>query len=107
MRLNTRSKNLTEPEKEQFETYLEEKLRRVTRMMDSHYPDPDTVKIDATIEKFDKHTAFAFEYVLEMPRHKPFFARQVKHSVTESMDRATDMLEKQLVKHFKKLTREG
>jgi len=106
MRTHIRTKNLTEPEKAQFETYLEEKLKRIKPFLESHYPDMDTVKLDIRLEKHDRHRAFEFEYVLETPRHGHFVAKEVKHTITEVMDRATDWLERQVRRHFKKLTRE-
>jgi len=105
MRIHRRIKNLTEPEKEQFEKYLAEKLERIKPYIDAHHPDADTVKIDARIEKHEKHTAFEFKYELEMPR-KRLVATKTKHGIKESMDLATDKLEVALRKHFKKLTRQ-
>lgn len=106
MRLNSRSKNLTPPEKDQYEKYLEEKVKRLQKLIEPHYWDEDTVKLDARMQKHDKHKAFEFEFVLELPRNGNMVAREVKHSVTEVMDLATDALETQLKKHFKKIARE-
>lgn len=104
MRVQKRVRNLTEPEKEQFETYLDKKLAALLPLLEAHHPDEDEVIIHADMQKHDKHTAFEFEYVLEMPRAR-LSAKEVKHSVTESLDFATEKLEKQLVKHFKKRLR--
>jgi ribosomal subunit interface protein len=107
MLVHTHVKNLTPPEKEQFEEYLEKKLTRLRTIIEAHYPDEDTVKIDVHMKKHDKHTAFECEFVLHLPRtHTPLVAKEVKHSVTEPMDSVTSKVEAQLVKHFKKLTRE-
>lgn len=107
MRIQTHVENLTEPEKEQFDAYLEQKLKRITEWIESHYPDVDTVKLDVHMKKHDKHTAFECEFILNLPRiHRPLVAREVKHSITEPMDSVTSKLEAQLSKHFKKLTRE-
>lgn len=105
MRVQKRIKNLTEPEKAQFETYLDKKLATLMPLLDAHYPVEDEVIVNANIQKHDKHTAFEFSYVFEMPKAR-LAASETKHSITESLDFATDKLEQQLVKHFKKLVRE-
>ncbi|QQR54412.1 HPF/RaiA family ribosome-associated protein [Candidatus Peregrinibacteria bacterium] len=105
MRVQKRIKNLTEPEKAQFETYLEKKLENLRPLLDAHHPDEDEVIVHANMQKHDKHTAFEFEYVFELPRAR-LNASEVKHSITESVDFATEKLEQQLIKHFKKLARE-
>lgn len=105
MRVQKRIKNLTEPEKEQFEAYLDKKLEAFMPLLDAHHPEVDEVVLTANIQKHDKHTAFEFDYVLELPKTR-LVAGEVKHSITESLDFATDKLEQQLVKHFKKLVRE-
>lgn len=106
MLVHTHVKNLTDPEKAQFEEYLEQKLNTIRDWLESHYPDKDTVKFDAHIKKHDKHTAFEVEFVLHMPRvSQPLVASEVKHTITEPMDKATEKLEAQIRKHFKKLTR--
>lgn len=105
MRIHRRIRNLTEPERAQFEEYLEKKIDlHVKPMLEVHYPDPDTVHLFAEIEKFDKHSAFSVGFVLEMPR-KRLVSKEVKHTITEAMDFATSRVEKGIVKHFKKLTR--
>lgn len=106
MRIHKRIKNLTEPEKEQFEAYLEKKIDRLKPMVKAHYPDPDTAVLDVFIEKIDKRTVFKFSYNLDLPKTRPLAARGAKHSVTECMDQATAKLERGLTKHFKVLTKE-
>lgn len=105
MRVQKRIKNLTEPEKEQFEAYLDKKLATLKTLLDAHHPDEDEVVVNANIQKHDKHTAFEFGYVFELPKAR-LTSSEVKHSITESLDFATEKLEQQLVKHFKKLARE-
>lgn len=104
MRLRKKIVNLTEPEKAQFEEYLDAKLSALQPILEAHFPDEDTVYVDASIEKFDKHRAFAFRYLVEMPR-KRLMSREVKHSITESLDFASQKMEQQLIKHFKKTAR--
>lgn len=103
MRLRKTIRNLTEPEKEQFETYLEAKLSMLASIVETHYPDEDALQVDVTIEKFDKHTAFALNYVFEFP-HGHFNAEETKHTITEAIDFAADKMERQLRDHFEKLT---
>lgn len=106
MILQTHVHNLTAPEKEQFDNYLGKKTKKIQDLLESHYPDEDTIKLDVHMRKHDKHTAFECEYVLHLPRvHNAIVAREVKHSVTEPMDFALAKLEGQLVKHLKKLTK--
>lgn len=104
MRLRKKIVNLTEPEKAQFEEYLDKKLTNLLPMLESHYPDADSIYVDAAVEKHEKHRAFEFRLLMEMPR-KRVLAREVKHSITESLDFATQRMEQQLVKHLKRLTR--
>lgn len=106
MRVQTNIKNLTEPEKAQFESYLDEKLKRIQPVLKAHYPDADTVKVDCRIQKHERHTAFECELVVQTPKNGHFVASEVKHSITEAMDKSTDRLEQQIYKHFKKLTKE-
>lgn len=104
MRLRKKIVNLTEPEKAQFEEYLDKKLATLQPILDAHYPDADSVYIDASVQKHDKHRAFEFRLLMEMPR-KRLMSREVKHTITESLDFASQRMETQLVKHFKRLTR--
>lgn len=106
MIIQTHVVNLTDPEKDQFKEYLEKKVEGLRTILEAHYPDQDTVKLDVHMKKHDKHTAFECEYVLHLPRvHQPLVASEVKHTITEPMDFAVAKLEGQLVKHFDKLTR--
>lgn len=102
MRVHKRIKNLTEPEQEQFETYLAKKLEAIMPMVEANYPDSDAVHVFAEIQKHQKHTAFAFDVILEIPR-KRLMAEETKHSITESLDFAMEKLEQRLTKHFKRL----
>ena len=105
MRLMPVIKNLTEPEEKQFREYLDEKLKRFKPMIESHYPDEDAVKLDARIRKHERHSAFEIELMFDMPKAK-FMSKEVKHTITEAMDLATDRIEQQMVKHFKKKAKE-
>ena len=104
MRLRKKMVNLTEPEKAQFEEYLDKKLANLMPILEAHYPDADTVYVDASVQKHDKHTAFDFRLLMEMPR-KRLMTQEVKHSITESLDFATKRMEQQIVKHLKRMTR--
>lgn len=102
MRVHKRIKNLTEPEREQFETYLEKKLDAISTVIEAHYPDSDAVHLFAEIQKHHKHTAFAFDIILEIPR-KRLMAEETKHTITESLDFAMQKLEQRLSKHFDRM----
>lgn len=107
MRIHRRIKNLTDPEKEQFEAYLEQKLKTLMPIVQAHYPDPDTAKLDVHIEKLDKRTVFKFHYRLELPKaRKPISGEGAKHTITECMDEATKRLKTNVRDHFKELARE-
>lgn len=97
-------KNLTEPEMEQFHSYLEAKLERITPILESHFPDDDAVTVDARIRKHEKHSAFDLEFGVNIP-HGKFYSKEVKHSITEVLDLAVDKIESQMDKHFKKMKR--
>ncbi len=102
MRVHKRIKNLTEPEREQFETYLAKKLDALKPVLEAHHRDSDVVHVFAEIQKHEKHTAFAFDIILELPR-KRLMAEETKHSITESLDFAISKLEQRMTKHFKRL----
>lgn len=102
MRVHKRVKNLTEPEREQFDAYLEKKLAVVMPMVEANYPDSDAVHVFVEIQKHEKHTAFAFSCILEMPR-KRLMASETKHTITEALDFAMQKLEQRMTKHFKRL----
>jgi ribosome-associated translation inhibitor RaiA len=102
MQVHKRIRNLTEPEQEQFEKYLEKKLELLTPVLEAHYWDADAVHVFANIQKHHKHTAFAFEFILEMPR-KRLVTSETKHTITEVLDFAIQKCEQRLTKHFKKL----
>ncbi len=103
MRLRKTIRNLTEPEKEQFETYLEAKLSMLASIVETHYPDEDALQVDVTIEKLPKRTVFIFTYAFEFP-HGHCNAEEAKHTITEVIDLASDKMERQLRAHFEKLT---
>ena len=103
MRVHRRIKNLTEPEKKQFDENLE-KVERIIPMIKSRYPDADTVKLDAHIEKLDKRTVFKTEYILSLPK-KRIVVNEAKHNIPECMDLALDTLEMLLADYFKKKTK--
>jgi len=104
MRVHRRIKNLTDPEKEQFEEYLQQKLKKLTTIVTAHYPDEDTTTLDVGIEKIKqfKRVVFKFSYNLDLPKTRPLAARGAKHTVTECMDEATSSLESSMKKYFKK-----
>lgn len=102
MRVHKRVKNLTEPEREQFDTYVEKKIASIMPMVEANYPASDAVHVFVEIQKHEKHTAFAFSCILEIPR-KRLMASETKHTITEALDFATQKLEQRLTKHFKRL----
>jgi ribosomal subunit interface protein len=106
MLIHKHVKNLTDTEKAQFEEYLEKKIGRFSTILEAHYPDVDTVKLDVHIQKHNKHSAYEFEYVLHLPKvNGPIVTSETKHEITKCMDFATDKMEQRLIKHFKRLTR--
>lgn len=102
MRIHKRIKNLTQPEQEQFESYLTKKLEALAPVLEAHHQDSDSVHFFAKIQKHHKHTAFAFECLLEMPR-KRLLAEETKHTITEALDFAMQRLEQRMSKHFDRL----
>ena len=105
MRLLPRLKNISDTDKDLFNSYLEEKLRRISPILEDHYPDSDAVTVDVRLERFNKHNAYSFQITIDMP-HGKFLAAEVKHNIKEVMDIVMDKIELQLNKHFKKLARE-
>jgi ribosome-associated translation inhibitor RaiA len=102
MNLTIQTKNLSAAEKEQFETYLAKKLEGLKRPLEARFPDPDTVKFQVKIEKHDKHTAYDVEMKLTFPHSEPVVTQEVKHTITESLDFATERIERQMLKQLKK-----
>lgn len=102
MRVHKRIKNLTEPEREQFETYLEKKLDAISAVIEAHYRDSDSVHMFAEVQKHEKHTAFAVDLILEIPR-KRLMAEETKHTITEALDFSMQRLEQRLNKHFDRM----
>jgi len=102
MRVHKHVVNLTDPEEVQFNEYLEQKLERIRSFVERHYPDEDTVTMNANMQRHQKHTAFEFEVKMTMPGFNPFVAREVKHSVTEPMDIVFDRLDQMIHKEFDK-----
>lgn len=106
MLVQIHTSNLTAPEKEEFETLLAEKVKRFEKRLSKHYPDEDTVKLDAHMKKHDKHTAFEFELVMHLPRtQRPLTAKEVKHTITEPLDSVVKGLDRQLNEHIDRLIR--
>ena len=99
MRLRKTIRNLTEPEKEQFESYLAKKLDTLAAIVDKYYPEEDALQVDATMEKFDKHTAFSLKLAFEFP-HGRFTTEETKHTITEVVDLTAERMERQLRDHF-------
>ncbi len=102
MNVSTHVKNLTAPEKEQFETYLTKKVESLRKVLDARFPDEDTVQFQVNIQKHEKHTAFEVEMKLTFPRSEPVVTQEVKHTITESVDFAVERIERQMMKHLKK-----
>jgi ribosome-associated translation inhibitor RaiA len=102
MRVHKRIRNLTEPEQKQFEDYIEKKLESLEPVIEAHYAAPDAVHVFVEMKKHNKHTAFEFNCILEIPR-KRLVASEVKHTITESVDFAMQKLDQRMNKHFKKL----
>lgn len=102
MRIQKRIRNLTQPEQEQFENYLEKKIELMQPTLEAHHRGPDEVHLFAKIQKHEKHTAFAVELILEIPR-KRLITGETKHSITEALDFSMQKLEQRLNKHLAKL----
>jgi ribosome-associated translation inhibitor RaiA len=102
MRVQKHAVNLTPPEEEQFNEYLDAKLERIRSFCEKHFPDADTVVFHANMHRHEKHTAFEFDVKLTMPGFNPFVTKEVKHSVTEPMDIVFDRLDQMIHKEFDK-----
>lgn len=102
MRIHKRIKNLTQAEQEQFESYLTKKLEAFAPILEANYKDQDAVHFFAKIQKHHKHTAFAFECILELPR-KRLLAGETKHTITEALDFTMQRLEQRMTKYFDRL----
>ncbi len=90
-------KNLSESEKELFDSYLKQKIRTISKHLTSFAA--DNKKINATIEKFDKHSAYEVEISVNLPA-KLIMAKETSHQIEKAVDLAKDRLVLQLKKHL-------
>lgn len=95
-------KNLSRAEEELVQDYLAQKLDRLHGLLRAHYPDEDTVKLEAHAERFDKHQAYQVEIHLKVPKLPTFIAKDVKHHLPEVMDLVLDSLNRRVRKGFDK-----
>lgn len=99
MLVHTRSKNLAEPEKAEFLSYLEVKLNRLRPRIEKHFPDVDTVSFEAFLERYEKNSAFDLHIRLVLPQ-KSFATHIAKHSIRETLDFTIDILDRELTEYF-------
>ena len=97
---NVIAKNLTDWEKKQFTDYLLKKETRIARLV-KHFSE-DSVLLTASIEKFEKHTAYKVVLKLAIPS-ETIIADESAHAITKGLDDTTDRLIAQLKKHMDKL----
>lgn len=97
---NTITKNLNDWEKKQFTEYLAKKELRMAKLV-KHFS-KDSVLLTASIEKFEKHTAYKVVLKLAIPSGV-IVADESAHAITKGLDDATDRLIIQLKKHQDKL----
>ncbi|MFA6528110.1 MAG: HPF/RaiA family ribosome-associated protein [Candidatus Gracilibacteria bacterium] len=101
---NITAKNLTNWEKKQFVDYLIKKEGRISKLT-KHFSE-DSVLLTASVEKFEKHTAFKVLLKLTIPSDM-IIAEESAHAMTKGLDDATDRLITQLKKHIDKVKNKG
>lgn len=104
MNVTTFSKNLTDLEKETFESYVGKKLPRFEKLLSKHF-DEDTVKLNINTEKFVRKAAFKVEMVMELPKasKKPLFASEDSRDLRKAIDLSTDKLIEQIKEALEKM----
>jgi ribosome-associated translation inhibitor RaiA len=97
MEINVFRQNLTSKEEEIFVSYLMPKTEAINDLLTKF--STDAVLLKVSIEKFDKHDAFAVEFCLVLPT-KTFVAKEASHQITKAIDLTKDRLIAQIKKHL-------
>ncbi len=100
MQIQTVAKHVTDKDKYDFTKYLDKKLPRIERLA-THFAS-DAIMLTATIEHFEKHSAYKITLKLDIPS-QTIVAEESSHSITKAMDDSIDRLIAQLKKHLEKL----
>jgi len=104
MEITMQYKNLSDAEKVSFDDYISEKTGKVEKLLTKFSEDGVLLKI--SIEKFDKHDAYAVEWHLALPSKK-LIASEASHTITKAVDLSKDRLLEQLKKHLAQLRKES
>lgn len=104
MQVHTRTQNLVDDEKSLFMEYLDKKLAKFERLIGEF--DPDMVKLDVSIEKFNKNDAFKVEMVMELPKarkHGTLHSSEDSRDIRKAIDLAQDKMLVQMKRSLEKL----
>lgn len=97
MEINIFRNNLAPKEEEIFVNYLKLKTDAIKDLLTKF--STDAVLLKVSIEKFEKHDAFAVEFCLVLPT-KTFVAKEASHQITKAIDLTKDRLVAQIKKHL-------
>lgn len=104
MQLHTFTKNLSDEEKQIFDSYLDEKLPKFEKLLGEF--DPDGVKLDAKAEKFVSNEAFKVNFVIEIPRVGVLRSEEDSRDLRGGIDSCERKLIEQVKRHMEKLHNE-
>ncbi len=90
-------KNLAKEEEGQFTEYSQKKVPGIENLLSSF--SPDSLLLNLSIEKFNKHDAFEVEFALTVGG-KTLVAREASHQIEKATDLCKDRLSAQVKKHM-------
>ena len=96
-------KNLDKADEAVFAAYVQQKVDAISSLLTKFSEDAKILK--ASIEKFDKHTAYQVEFCLVLPT-KSIVATETSHSINKAVDLSKDRLLSQIKKHLSQLRKE-
>lgn len=97
-------KGLEKKEEDFVQQYAPGKIENIEKRL-THFA-KDAVILMVNITRFEKHNAFAVEYVLKLPK-KTIVAKEASHTLNKAIDFAKDRLVRQIKKHDAALRKEN
>ena len=96
-------KGLSKKEEDFVQKYCPSKIEHVEKRL-THFA-KDAVILNMNVSRFDKHNAYAVEFILKLPK-KTIVAKEASHTLNKAIDFAKDRLIRQIKKHDALLKKE-
>lgn len=90
-------KNLAKEEEGLFNDYASKKMPGIKNLLSNFAP--DSILLNVSIEKFNKHDAFDVEFALTVGG-KTLIAREASHQIERATDLCKDRMVSQIKKHM-------